>query len=110
MTRSSSSSLGAGDVARHQVRGELDAAEIELHRVGDGADQQRLGEPRHAHEQGVPARQHRQQHLFDHLLLADDPLGDLDPEPTRRLEQRSPILHGRLTSGPFHLRHPIPPL
>ena len=64
--------LGAGDVGGHQVGRELDAAELERQGVGQRADHQRLGQPRHAHQQAVPAGEHRHQQLLDHLLLPDD--------------------------------------
>ncbi len=41
-------------------------------RVGQRADQQRLGQARHAHQQAVPAGEHGHQQFLDHLLLADD--------------------------------------
>ena len=44
--------LRAGDVAGHEIGGELDAPEIEMHRLGEGADHQRLGQPRDPHQQG----------------------------------------------------------
>ena len=64
--------LGAGDVGGHQVGRELDAAELQRQRVGQRADHQRLGQPRHADQQAVPAGEHGHQQLLDHLLLADD--------------------------------------
>jgi len=69
--------LGAGDVGWHEVRGELNAAEAQVHRVGDGADHQRLGQPGHADEQAVAAGQDREQELLQHIPLADDHLGRL---------------------------------
>src|SRR5690606_31772698 len=33
-------------------------------------------------QQGVPASEHRHDHLFDHRLLADDPLADLVTQPS----------------------------
>ncbi len=47
--------VGAGDVGRHQVGRELDALEREVQDLRDGADEQRLGQARHADEQAVPA-------------------------------------------------------
>ena len=69
--------LGAGDVGRHQVGRELDAAELQRQRVGQRADHQRLGQARHADQQAVPAGEHRDQQFLDHLLLADDHLAQL---------------------------------
>ena len=62
----------AGDVGRHQVGRELDAAELQGQGVGQGADHQRLGQARHAHQQAVPAGEHGDQQFFDDLPLADD--------------------------------------
>ena len=68
--------VGAGDVAGHQVGGELDAAEAQRERVGDGADEQRLGEAGHADEEAVAAGKERDEHLVDDLLLTDDAAAD----------------------------------
>ena len=69
--------LGAGDVAGHQVGRELDALERQVQRLGQRADQQRLGQARHAFQQGVAAGEDGDQHLLDHFVLADDDLGQL---------------------------------
>ena len=69
--------FGAGDVGRHQVGRELDAVELERQRIGQRADHQRLGQPRHADQQAVPAGEQGDQQLLDHLLLADDDLAQL---------------------------------
>jgi hypothetical protein len=61
--------LRAGDVARHQIGRELDAPEVEPHRLGHRADHQRLRETRHADEQRVPTREDRHQDLLEYLLL-----------------------------------------
>ena len=49
----------AGDVGRHQVGRELDAAELEPERQAERPHQQRLGGAGHAFEQHVAARQQR---------------------------------------------------
>jgi hypothetical protein len=72
--------LGAGDVARHQVGRELHPVERELQRLGDGLDHQRLGEARHADQEGMPARQNGGEDPVHRILLADDPAGHLRPE------------------------------
>ena len=59
--------LGAGDVRGHQVGRELDAAEGQVQRLGQGGDQQRLGQPGHAVEQAVAAGEQGDQQFFDHL-------------------------------------------
>ena len=47
--------VGADDVGRHQVGGELDPVEVERDGVGQGAHQQRLAQARHAFQQRMPA-------------------------------------------------------
>ena len=69
--------VGAGDVGRHEVRRELDAAEAEVQRPAERADHQRLGQARHAFQQAMSAAEQRDQQFFDHLALADDDLGQL---------------------------------
>jgi len=64
--------LGAGNIAGHQVRGELDPFEGQMQGLGDRTDHQRLGQARHAFQQCVAAREHRDQHLLDHFVLADE--------------------------------------
>jgi hypothetical protein len=68
---------GADDVGRQQIGGELDAREVELHAVGDGAHGQRLGQPRHALEQHVAAGEQPDEDTLDHVALTDDHLADL---------------------------------
>ena len=64
--------FGADDVRRHQVRRELDAAELQVHRLGERLDQQRLGQARHAAQQAMPAGQEGGEDFVDHLILPDD--------------------------------------
>jgi hypothetical protein len=64
--------IRAGDVARHEIGRELDALEAQVQRAADRADQQGLGDPRHADQQRVAAAEDRDQDLFDHLVLAHD--------------------------------------
>ena len=68
---------GAGDVAGHQVGRELHALERQVQHVGDGLDQQRLGQPGHADQQHVALAEHGGQHLLDDFLLPDDDLAQL---------------------------------
>ena len=42
------------------------------HRFRQLADQQRLGQPRHAHQQGVAPGEQADRQPLDHVLLADD--------------------------------------
>ena len=76
--------FGAGDVARHEVRRELDAAELEMHRLGHRADHQRFRETGHADEQRVPAGDHRHENFVEHVALADDALLRLQRAAARR--------------------------
>ena len=57
--------LRAGDVARHEVGRELHARERQLERLRERLHQQRLGEPRHADEQRVAAREERGDEVVD---------------------------------------------
>ncbi len=69
--------LGAGDVGRHQVGRELDAAEAQAERVGQRADHERLGQAGHADQQAVAAGEDGDQQFLEHPLLADDGLAHL---------------------------------
>ena len=53
---------------------------LELQRLGDRLDHQRLGEPGNADEEGMPAREDGRQDAVHDRILTDDPLGDLGPE------------------------------
>ena len=61
----------ADDVRRHQVRRELNAGELQVHRFGKGAHEHGLAEAGHAFEQHVAAGEERDEHAFDDVLLAD---------------------------------------
>ena len=78
----------AGDVAGHQVGGELHALEVQLQRRGERAHQQRLGDARHALEQDVAAAQQRDHQAADHGVLTDDGLGDLGAQRQQRVARR----------------------
>ena len=66
-----------GDVRGHHVGRELDPPEREAEDPRDRAHQERLGQPRHAHEQDVAAGEEAGEELLDDVVLADDHLGDL---------------------------------
>ena len=66
--------VGAGDVRGHQVGRELDPLELNVQDLRQGADHQGLGQPRHAHQQAVPAGENGGEDLLDHVVLADDDL------------------------------------
>ena len=69
--------LRPGDVGRHQVGRELDATERQVQSPRQRADHQGLGQAGHAFQQAMPAAEQGNQQLFDHVLLADDHLGQL---------------------------------
>ena len=69
--------LGAGDVARHQVRRELHAREAQVERLRHRLHEQRLREAGHADEQHVAAGEQRGDEIVDDLVLADDAPPDL---------------------------------
>ena len=94
--------LGAGDVRRHQVRRELDAAEAQAQCSRQRRDQQRLGQPRHANQQRMAPAEHGHQQLFDDGLLPDDDLRQFCPHIGIRGLQ---LLNGRqLVGSQIHRR------
>jgi len=60
-----------GDIAGHQVGGELDTCELAAEAAGEGAHQQCLAQPRHAFEQYVTTGNQRGEDVVDHGVLAD---------------------------------------
>ncbi len=69
--------VGAGDVGRHQVRGELDALEPQVEDLRQRLDQQGLGQPGHAGDHGMPPHHQRDHDLLHDALLRDDDLAQL---------------------------------
>ena len=70
--------LGAGDVGRHQVGRELDAAEGQRQRTCDSVEIiKRLGQAGHAFEDAVAPAEQRDQQFLDDLVLADDDAAQL---------------------------------
>src|SRR5205807_2620429 len=65
---------GPDHVRGQQVRRELDSGERDAKAFGHRAHRQRLGEPGHAFEQDVPARQQADEQALDHQVLRHDPL------------------------------------
>ena len=57
----------ADQVGRHQVGRELDPLELQVQRVGQRPDQQRLAQPRHAFEQHMSAGDQGRQRVVDDL-------------------------------------------
>ena len=64
--------IGAGNVHRHQVGSELDAAKVQRHRFGQLAYQQRFGQSGYPHQQRVTACKKTDDQLFDRILLTHD--------------------------------------
>jgi hypothetical protein len=69
--------VGAGDVARHEIRRELDALELEVERPRERRDEEGLREPGHADEQAVAPGEQGDERLFDDVVVADDHLAQL---------------------------------
>ena len=61
--------LRAGDVRRHQIGRELDAAEVEVERLAEAGDEQRLRQSGHAGDEAMAAGEEG----------GDDVLHDLRP-------------------------------
>ena len=68
---------GPDEVARHEVRGELDPPERGVEDVGEGLDREGLGEARDALEEEVAAGEEGDEHPLEHRVLADDHPADL---------------------------------
>ena len=66
--------VGAGDVGGHQVGRELNQLERDIENLGDRADEQGFGQPRHPDQQTVAAGEDGGQKLLDHFFLPDDDL------------------------------------
>ncbi len=70
----------AGDVARQEVGGELDACARALHRLRDRAGERGLARAGHVFEQHVALAEHRGEHELDDVALAEhrplDVVGD----------------------------------
>ena len=65
---------------RHQVGRELNAVELEVHRIGERLDEQRFREPRHAAQEAVSAGEETREDLTTHMVLADDHASDFGIE------------------------------
>ena len=86
--------VGAGDVHRHQIGGELDPAELQRHRLGEPADEECLGEAGNTDKEGVAAGEEADREPFDRVGLADDhpaklvleaPVGRAEPVELRHI-------------------------
>ena len=96
---------GADEVARHEVRGELDAPELRVERVGEGPDRQGLGEARHALEEQVPAGQECDEHALEHRVLADDDTPDLEEDSFRGFARIGVVVAGERAGSKGRFGH-----
>ncbi len=64
--------LRADHVRRQQVRRELNAVKLQLQRPRDGADRERLRQPRHAFKQNVAVGEEADEQPVDEPTLADE--------------------------------------
>ena len=79
----------AGDVRRHQVRRELNTAEIGVDDARQRFDGQRFRRAGHAFDQRVAFGQQRDQDLFDRFVLADDYFAAVRCECVRQWRRQS---------------------
>ncbi|MNO75943.1 hypothetical protein D3C76_670060 [compost metagenome] len=68
--------LGAGDVRRQQVGGELDAAHLRIQLPRQRLDRACLGQPGQAFQQQVTIGEQAEQHVANGLFLAENRLPD----------------------------------
>jgi hypothetical protein len=81
--------VGAGDVGGHQVRGELDATEGQIHRLGKGGDKEGLSQARDAMHEAVATGEDSDEKLFDDAMLADDDFAELGLEMVARFAEKT---------------------
>ena len=84
----------AGDIAGHQVRGELNARKLAAEATGQRPHQQGLAQPGDAFEEDVTAGNQRRQHVIDHRLLADQRLVQFAAQRLRQLAGALALLGG----------------
>ena len=89
----------AGDVGRHQIRRELDALEAQVQDLGDGPDEQRLRQTRHARQQAVATGEERDEHLVHGIVLPDDHLAKLGANPGAAIDNAGDDLFGGCGDG-----------
>src|SRR5262249_26459697 len=63
--------LGAGNIGRHQIRRELNALERKIQNVGNGANQQSLGQSGNTGDDRMSSYEKREEDLFDNFILTD---------------------------------------
>ena len=89
--------LRADDVGREHIDGELDALELEVDRLGDVIDEERLREAGQPLQQQMAAGEERDHHALDDDILADDDFGDALAHAGDELLRQS--AHGRCGRG-----------
>jgi hypothetical protein len=67
----------ADNIGRHEVGRELDASELEVHRLPERSHEHRLAKPRHAFEEHVASSEEGDQHSLEDLLLTNHHLRHL---------------------------------
>ena len=83
--------LRADQVGREQVRGELEAGELDVEGRSQGLDGEGLGQARDAFQQHVAIGQEADDQPFDQIILADDHLANFAKKRTHK------------SAGPLHL-------
>ena len=83
----SSSMTSVPVIGRHEVRSELNAAEVQLQGLGDGRGHQRFAKSGQAQQQHMTATQQADQNQLERLALAIDGLGHLVHEGVVRLPE-----------------------
>ena len=103
--------VGARDVGRKQIGRELHTSETEIERRRQRADEQRLGEPRHAHEQRMPTSEEGDQHRIDDLGLPHHRGGDSLSKSTRCVSEEGEQLGiGGHSERQGKVHCPVPPV
>ena len=85
--------LGAEDIGRHQVGGELDALAVQPQHRGQRIDQHRLAQSRLADQQRMTARQDRRENLLHHMVLTDEAAFDAGARIGKPRTQGLNLLH-----------------
>ena len=85
----------AGDIAGHQVRGELDTGEITAKAAGQGSYQQGLAQAWHAFQQYVAACDQGGEHVVNHKVLANHGLAQFHAQRLRLLAGMLKVFGGQ---------------
>ena len=67
----------ASDIGRHEVRGKLNAREIQMQRGPQTLDQERLAETRNALQEGMATTQEADEESFHYVSMAHDDFSNL---------------------------------